>query len=217
MRFWRVHGRANAQIKLIPNLNSGKQKSLWKETLRKTIHIMGILIPVFYWYLPEYWVVFLLSAALLVAAFVEVLRFQNQTFRKAFNRYLGFLLRQEEHSSITGATYWIVGALVTILIYPKPIAIFAISMLAVSDALAAWIGKGIGMIRIRSNKTLEGSLAFFISAFLIARIILHWSATLSLVGALVGTILEWGIIPFNDNLTVPIGSGLFMVILKAIF
>ena len=185
--------------------------------MRKAIHVMGLLIPVFYWYLPEYWIVLFLSAALLVAIVVEVLRFRNQTFRKVFNRYFGFLLRQEERSSITGATYWIVGALITILIYPKTIAIFAISMLIVSDALAAWVGKGIGRIYIRSNKTLEGSLSFFLSAFLIARVVLHWSGTMALSGALVGTLLEWGIFPLNDNLTVPIGSGLFLVLLKAIF
>ncbi len=177
---------------------------------------MGLLIPLFYWYLPEYWVVLLLSAALVVALIVEVLRRRNSAFRKSFNRYLGFLLRPEEYTSITGATYLIVGALVTILIYPKPIAIFAISMLVVSDALAAWVGKGIGRIPIRSHKTLEGSLAFFLSAFLIARLVLCWSGAMALIGALAGTVLEWGILPFNDNLTVPIGSGLFLVLLKAI-
>jgi len=204
------------EIRSIFNVNSKRQKSLWKETLRKTIHIMGLLIPVFYWYLPEYWIVLLLSVALLVAIVVEILRFRNQIFRNLFNHYLGFLLRPKEQRSITGATYWIVGALITILLYPKAIAIFAISMLSVSDALAAWVGKGIGRTPIRSNKTLEGSLAFFLSAFLIAVPVLHWSTATALLGALAGTVLEWGILPLNDNLTVPIGSGLFVVLLKAI-
>ncbi|NOY76959.1 MAG: phosphatidate cytidylyltransferase [Calditrichaeota bacterium] len=206
----------NAGSDVASDQNFQENKSFWRETLRKTIHVTGLLIPVAYWYFPEFWSVFLLSAALLVAVVVEILRFRNQTFQKLFNRHLGFLLRPEEHASITGATYWIVGALITILIYPKDIAIFAISMLIVSDALAAWVGKGVGRIRIRSNKTLEGSLAFFLSAFLIARIMLHWSGPLAAAGALAGTVLEWGVFPLNDNLTVPIGSGLFLVLLKAV-
>ncbi len=201
---------------MIPDPNSPKQKTLWKETLRKTIHLSGLLIPVLYWYLPERIIVYILLLALFVAAVVEIFRFHSKSFHQFFNHSLGFLLRKEEFVSITGATYWIIGALTTILIYPKQIAIFAISMLIISDALAAWVGESFGKIKIKSNKTLEGSLAFFLSAFFIARVFLDFSSTLALLGAFVGSIFEWGILPLNDNLTVPIGGGLIVLLLQKI-
>ncbi|HDZ10946.1 MAG TPA: hypothetical protein ENH53_01935 [Bacteroidetes bacterium] len=145
---------------------------------------------------------------------MESLRFTNPSFQRLFNRSVGFLLRKGEFRRPTGATYWIAGALVTILIYPKKIAIFAVVMLTVSDAFAAGVGKSVGKIKIKAHKTVEGSLAFFLSAFLIGRVFLGFSNPLSVFGAFVGAVLELRLIPVNDNLMVPIGSGFLLVLFQ---
>ena len=65
-----------------------------------------------------------------------------------------------------GSTYFIFSAILTILLFPKSIAIVSLLILILSDTAAAIIGKWIGRIRI-FGKTLEGSMAFLITSLLI--------------------------------------------------
>jgi dolichol kinase len=79
---------------------------------------------------------------------------------------------------------------------------------------AALVGRIFGKVKIvNSSKTLEGSLAFFISCFLVIIIMPSFPFWIGLVGALIATLVEALSIPVNDNFSVPLLSGLVMEIL----
>jgi dolichol kinase len=108
-----------------------------------------------------------------------------------------------------GATYFIFSTILTILLFPKPIAIASILILIVSDTAAALVGKGIGKVRI-FGKTLEGSLAFLVTSLVIVWIyprLDRFSGSLAALGAALIEILP---IRLNDNLSIPLVAGAIM-------
>ena len=102
-----------------------------------------------------------------------------------------------------GATYFLFAVLLTILLFPKPIAIASMLILILADTSAALVGKGIGKTPI-FGKTLEGSMAFFFCALLIVWAypkLNRFSGSLAALGATVIEVLPTGI---DDNLTIPL-------------
>jgi len=187
-----------------------RREPLFKEFLRKTIHLTGLVVPVGYAYFPRRYLLILLTAGLLVAFAVELLRFSYLPFRMLFERTLGFLLREGEQRQICGATYWLIGAFLVVLFFPRPIAQFSLYMLIVSDSIAAWVGRSVGRVHLINGKTLEGSTAFLISAFLIGLCIPGYTVATAFVGAFAGMLFELGLVPLNDNLMIPVGSALVL-------
>ena len=90
--------------------------------------------------------------------------------------------------------------------FSKPVAVAALSFLIVGDTVAALVGRAIGRVRI-FGKTLEGSLACFAACLVIGWVIpeLTWGVTV--VGALMATLIELLPIPLDDNLRIPLASG----------
>jgi len=79
----------------------------------------------------------------------------------------------------------------------------------VSDTCAALVGKGIGRVKIL-GKTLEGSLAFLLSALLIVWCYPHlnrFPGSLAAVGAAVIELLP---IDVDDNFSIPLVAGAIM-------
>jgi glycerol-3-phosphate acyltransferase PlsY len=84
-------------------------------------------------------------------------------------------------------------------------------ILVISDSLAALIGKSIGKIKI-GDKTLEGTLAFVISATAIAYVIQGNFLESLFVAVCVG-VLEVLPLDINDNITIPLWSGVLFNII----
>jgi dolichol kinase len=89
---------------------------------------------------------------------------------KIFYTIFGFLLRQHEvdtgKKNLNGATYVLISALICVIIFPKIFFVTAFTILIISDSLAALIGRKFGRHKLFA-KSLEGTLAFFISASIV--------------------------------------------------
>ncbi len=106
--------------------------------------------------------------------------------------------------------YFAFGILVTLLIFPAPVSSAAIAIFTIGDSTASIIGGTISKKPLPFNgaKTLEGCLAFFIFSFLAASLFI--SPWFALIGALVGMIVEYLPLPINDNVLIPIITGLVL-------
>jgi glycerol-3-phosphate acyltransferase PlsY len=111
-----------------------------------------------------------------------------------------------------GSTYFLFSTILTILLFPKSIAIASLFILIVADTAAALVGRGIGRISI-FGKTLEGSLAFFFSSLLIVWIYPNLNRFPGGLAALGATVIEILPIKVNDNLTIPLVAGAIMFFL----
>ncbi|MDI6789740.1 MAG: SEC59/DGK1/VTE5 family protein [Thermodesulfobacteriota bacterium] len=182
------------------------------EYWRKTFHLCGLCIPLAYMYLPEN--VFLRLFFPMAAAFIiiDVARLRIKWLERIYLRVAQNLLRDREYSRPAASLYYLIGSGLTIILFPKQIAIAALAVQTLSDTVAALAGQRLGRHKI-GNKTIEGSAAFLISAWIILAVYFGREPLKHLLPALAGTLAELFPSPVDDNLTVPLAIGLSYVIL----
>jgi dolichol kinase len=196
-------------------------KSKVSEALRKSIHICSLGLPLAYRYIFSYnrfQMFVLLLIALITALGVELSRIQHPTFRKTFHKFFGLMLRRHEIKDFTGATFLIFACLLCIVFFPPKIAFLAMSFLSLGDTFAAMVGITYGKRNfIGLKKTLEGSLGCFASimifSFFMADGLSPWVYT---IGALTATLAELWRLPLDDNVKIPLISGLSMTFMHII-
>lgn len=180
------------------------------EIKRKIVHLATLVIPVGYALTSEETVILFLVPFFLALLLVDLLRHFHSGMASLFQKYFfGKVLREEEEPTFMGSTYFIFSTILTILLFPKSIAIASILILILSDTAAAVIGKWIGRIKI-FGKTIEGSMAFFLTSLLIVWIYPHLDRFSGSLAALGATLIEVLPIKVNDNLTIPLVAGAIM-------
>lgn len=196
------------------------------ELLRKTIHLLSLSIPVIYYFITRELALIILVPLVIFSLITDLSRYYFPNFGNLFYKFFGFLLRDHEKDhvkkNLNGATYVLIAAVITVLIFPKVIAITAFAILIVSDISAALIGRRFGKVPFLS-KSLEGTLAFFISACIVIFVApkvagLPAEYFIGFFAAFIGAIAEnisYGYA--DDNLTIPLSIGATMWILYAIF
>jgi glycerol-3-phosphate acyltransferase PlsY len=133
----------------------------------------------------------------------------------------GQLLRRKEMYTLTGGSYLLLASLVAMLVFSREVFIPAILFLAVGDTVAALFGRRFGRTKF-FRKTIAGTSACLVSCLIIAYIVSKLpNASLPLgigiVGAVMATIVEALPVEVNDNVIIPISTGIVMQILKSIY
>jgi dolichol kinase len=192
------------------------------ELVRKLIHLFSLSIPIIYYFISRSDGILILSVLTAVALFLDLGRYLSPAVGKVFYKIFGFLLRKHEIDSskknLNGATYVLISALICVILFPKVLFITAFTILIISDTMAALIGRKFGKHRFLS-KSLEGTLAFFISASIVVFFTpkmenLPAEYLIGLIAAAVGAIVENISFGFaDDNLAIPISIGFTMWIL----
>ncbi|MEN6444429.1 MAG: phosphatidate cytidylyltransferase [Candidatus Cloacimonas sp.] len=193
--------------------------SQFGETLRKSIHLSSLVIPLGYRYLLSFnraWGFSILLNAFTISLVIEFYRFWQKDFHRTFYRIFGIILRKHELKDFTGATYMIFAAVLCIAFFPPLIASCAMAFLTLGDTFAALIGIKFGKrMYLKQDKSLEGSLACFVSCSIFG---IFWLANplLAVFGALAATLAELSNIPIDDNIKIPIVSALVMTLLSIV-
>lgn len=207
-------------------LGVGKRKiaGLFNEFKRKTFHLVGLLIPGLYYFFLKYNVLTRTQVCLIlggIAAFMftcEILRFTSPAFRRVFMRVAGRIMRPKENNEINGSTWFVIGSFVTIYLFHPIIAIAALLFLNLGDLAAALVGRAYGRTKFSNGKSVEGALACLLTCLIAGMGTLygvHLFEYIVFCGAIAATITELGLgIPswVNDNLTIPVISGLAMTL-----
>lgn len=138
-----------------------------KEIFRKLIHLSSLWIIFAVWLFDKKDLIIIFSILTLVIFLSELVRKYSVFFEKIYNLLFGSILRShEKNGSLSGAFYVIFASLLSIIFFEKIIVMTAISIMIISDSFAALVGIKFGRHKILT-KSIEGSLAFFISSFLI--------------------------------------------------
>ena len=195
--------------------NDDKEISYFQEAARKLVHVFSLVIPILYFFTSRSTTLLILLPACVLSIAFDLIRFTGHDIWNRFLvKYLGFMLRPTEKIGFSGASYILTTDFLVILMFDKAVAISAIAFIVLGDASAALIGRRWGFHKY-GNKSIEGSLAFFISAALAAYgfHLIYGDAIpyiVGLSGALVATLVEAFTTRSDDNMTVPIVSGLYM-------
>ena len=189
------------------------------ELFRKLIHLTSLSIPIVYYFISTETAALILGILAVVALTLDLGRYLHPETGKIFYKIFGFLLREHEldhkKKNLNGATYVLISALISVLIFPKVIFISAFSILIISDSSAALIGRKFGKRKFLS-KSLEGTLAFFVSACIVILFTPKVSGffeeyLIGFIASFVGAIIEN--ISFklvDDNLSIPLSVGFTM-------
>ena len=181
------------------------------EVSRKIVHLSTLSIPIGYALTSEETALMILLSLFLGFLLVDLLRHFHRGVAALFEKYFfGKVLREREKGTFMGSTYFLFSSLLTLLLFPKPIAIASLLILILSDTCAALVGKGIGKFRV-FGKTLEGSTAFLFSSLLIVWFYPDLNRFSGTLGAFGATLVELLPIKIDDNLTIPLVAGGIML------
>jgi dolichol kinase len=100
--------------------------------------------------------------------------------------------------------------------YDKAVAIAALAFIIVGDTAAALVGRKFGRHYFR-HKTLEGSLGCLLATLLVALVAPGLPLWVALAGAVTATLTEAVSFRIDDNISVPVVSGLIMTLLLKLF
>ena len=192
------------------------------ELKRKAIHLGALVLPAAILVLPWPLAPASLTVLAALAVALDVARQRIPAVRRLIvDRVFGWMMRPEELVDggpivFNGGVWMFLAAAACAWLFPPGVGAAALAMLMVGDGAAAVVGRRFGRTRWPgSPKSVEGSAAYAASAFAVGAAVAAWPpAGLGLaacaVGAIVGAAVEALPIPVNDNVRVPLVTGLAM-------
>jgi glycerol-3-phosphate acyltransferase PlsY len=182
---------------------------------RKTYRIgAGIIFPLVYYFSTNKIIVEILLFYLMgMMTVIEIMRRLSPNIWKVMVEHSHGILREKE-GFITGTMALLLSNAIVIAFFDKWVAIISLLFMLFGDTAASVIGLKYGKVKI-GDKTLEGSLSFFITTIAIALIFYKFvpiHLIVLIIGAVVATIVEALPLKINDNLTVAIASAIAMQI-----
>lgn len=168
-----------------------------------------------------FWAHGIMIVALLGFA-VDFLRKKYRFLNAVVLKVMGPLMRRSEKEGVTGLPFYALGCSLALYFYERDIAILSIMFLVFSDPISSFFGVLYGKDKILPNKSLQGAVAGFFTCYLICLFYAMNTSTIgthiltfSIISGLIGSSSEL-ISAFNvdDNLTIPVLSGLGMTLLN---
>jgi dolichol kinase len=196
-------------------LQSNRSRSISRqELIRETIHIGGFFVPIVSFYLLNRYTVTLLI--FLVTSFYvlsELARMQGFNVPITSTITLNAAIKPEMYEFVTAPIFYAIGIMSALTLIPEPTGYASITILTLGDGFAMLLGKKFGrhVFSYNKGKRVEGTVFGFLFAFMGASLFV--SPLKALLGAAAGMFIESLPAPVSDNLTIPIISGLIMVMM----
>lgn len=199
-----------------------KQIPYHQEVIRKLIHLCSLSIPIGYIFVEKKTAIVILFILAVIMVTIDVTTKRVPTLRRIYKSIFGGILRKHERKKkkilLNGASWVLISAVVTVLIFPKIIAVTAFTILIVSDIAAALIGRKFGKHKL-FNKTWEGTIAFILTAIAAVFVLGYFLGAptsyfiAGSLGAVAGGFAEASAkrLKMDDNFVVPMSIGIIML------
>lgn len=193
------------------------KKSVKNEIYRKTIHLTSLWIPLLIYSAHPLYSAAVLLTLTIADFFIEYLYHQDKLcvsrlIKRKFIRIMRYseIKPQEFHPS--GALYLLISSFCATVLFTPAVASIAVCILIVADSAAAVTGKLLGTIKLAENKTVEGSLTFFLTTLFILWISVFFhliAATdlISLAAIIALAELAAPLLKLDDNFLIPLVAG----------
>ena len=186
------------------------------EVGRKIIHITILIVLAAYFFIQDQLVgagytaalakqvaLLFLVALLIVFLILEYFRLELGWKMPFFSQFI----RPKEQNKMYGVVYFLSATIISLAVFDYKIALAALLMTTFGDMVAALVGKKYGTTLIYRNKTWAGFFGELITNLIVGFLILD-SIYVILGMALVAAIVETLVDELDDNLLIPIFSGL---------
>ena len=196
------------------------------EVPRKLWHAIGVLnLVIVYQAAPPTWALRLMAGLCVLGVALDLIRLRVDKFSAVVTRMFGHLMRDHERGDWAGSTYILIGALLTIAIFPAPVASLSLLFLALADPLASYFGIRFGTVPLVGAKTLQGTLAAFAICTVLALmfyasrgLMVEHLLIAGLLSGFAGAMAE--LLPvgsLDDNLTQPVLSATMLFAIFQVF
>ncbi|NJE11030.1 diacylglycerol/polyprenol kinase family protein [Thermococcus sp. MAR1] len=181
--------------------------SMKSELKRKSLHLTGLLVPISYLLFGRDLTLTFIGLAFFIFVVLEPFRIieelrdnikrrlkiyvDNDVMERmeVLEKQIDEITRSHERYRVAAHIYFAAAAFIVVYFFPEEIAIGAITIATVGDALAAIIGKSLGRHRFSNGKSLEGSLAYFLSGVVILYPLV--GPLLAVLGSSAGALVEF--------------------------
>lgn len=200
------------------SLALGWREIFVREIRRKAIHLTGLSVPILLITSGRSLTAAFVATALAVAMVLETLRIRGKLRLPA--------VRSSEEGHVAGYVYFILGSLLTVLLFKPMIAVASMLMLCLGDAFSAIIGSVLQGSNVRERvpgearraKPLTVQVGMLAACAIIgygSSGITHLSPAVYMVGAVGATLADSIPVfikgrPVDDNFSIPILSGMVM-------
>ena len=183
-----------------------------QEIYRKFIHLSSSVMALALWYFgKETFLPWLIGVAIILPL-LDYGRHHIDLLRRIYNYFFTIFTRPIEYRNLSGASWIVIGAALTTLIFNENTAIIGLLVLSLADSAAAIIGLKFGKTYL-FNKSLEGSAAFFIVAFLIVFYLSPAFFLINLIVVSAVTAVElFSTARINDNLFIPLVTAFILTL-----
>lgn len=195
------------------------QISLRNELYRKILHFFLILVPVAYCYLGKWNSLAIFASISTVVVSLDYMRSRSPKIKIIFEKVFGVILRSHEleGGKLCGASYVAIATCVNFLFFKKEIAVTGFTILVISDAMAAIVGRNFPSGQF-FEKSIAGATTFFVTGLIVlitCGMMFHvkpWFYVFGLLALFAVTIVESrpSLFQIDDNLTIPLGFSIIM-------
>lgn len=207
---------------LASNLNINVNKSLRHELLRKSIHLSSLWIPALIYFVHPGISITIFSLLFMADVLVEYGNFKKWRWaRRTFGLMFFKTLRNKERIrtkfQVSGSMYVLTAAVICTLLFSKQVAAISLTVMLISDTCAALFGKAYGTRKLYKSKSLEGTIAFFLSALIVNMLyqpIFNFGYA-GVIACAVATFAEMyeDKLEIDDNLSIPLFVGIILSVL----
>ena len=179
------------------------------EVYRKLIHLSSLFFPWLLWMIGKKMFLSFMAPILCFFILLDYIKHSFPKIRDLYYYFFNDVTRENEHDTVTGATWVFIGIISTVVLFNQQIAIISLMVLSISDSMASLIGIKYGKTKLL-KKTLEGSFAFYLSTFLILSIFTKLSTTYAIISSMIITVAELIDINVNDNIRIPLTTAILL-------
>ena len=208
-----VTGKLSKILPVIDGKPKQRSPPSKNDLLREAIHASGFFVPVIAGSVGVYPVALMICVVSALYALSELLRMNKKNLPIISTITRNAALPTELYEFTAAPLYFAAGILLTLLLFPAPVNGAAIAIFTLGDSTASVFGGLISKkpLPFNKGKTLEGSLFGFFFAFLGGAFFV--SPVLALIAAAIAMAIESLPSPVNDNILIPLGAGLALMLM----
>jgi len=208
-----ITGKLSGILPIIDGKPKQRSPPSKNDMLREAIHAAGFFVPVLAGLIGVYPVTLLICVVSALYFLSELSRMNRKNLPVISAITRNAVSHAELYEFAAAPLYFAMGILITLLLFPAPVNGAAIAIFTLGDSAASFFGGLVSKkpLPFNKGKTLEGSLFGFFFAFLAGSVFV--SPVLALIGAAVAMIIESLPVPVNDNILIPLCTGLALMLM----
>jgi phosphoserine phosphatase len=208
-----VNGKLSEILPIIYGKPKKRSMPSKNSVIRETIHASGFFIPVIADLIGIPLVALMICVVSATYLISELSRMNKKNLPVISTITRNAASPAERYEFASAPLYFALGILLTLIIFPAPVNGAAVAIFTLGDSTASLFGGLVSKkpLPFNKGKTVEGSLTGFFFAFLAGAFFV--SPVLALIGAAVAMAIESLPSPVNDNILIPLGTGLVLLLL----